>query len=239
MTLMKLSAALPAAALAAAALTAVVGVAGAKGPREKKNPMPNPESSTVAATDAEPAELEKATFAGGCFWCTEAVFERLKGVHDVVSGYSGGEVKNPTYEQVCSGLTGHAEAVQISYDPKVITYDELLEVFWKTHDPTTLNQQGPDFGTQYRSAIFFHDEEQKKLAEQYKKQLDAEHAFRKPIVTEITKFAVFYPAEPYHQDYFETHKSQAYCRAVINPKVHKMTKVFRDKLKDPPAKRAK
>ncbi|HJT33735.1 MAG TPA: peptide-methionine (S)-S-oxide reductase MsrA [Pirellulales bacterium] len=233
------SAAMPAAALTAAALAAVVSVAGAKGPREKKNPMSNPESSTAAATDAEPAELEKATFAGGCFWCTEAVFERLKGVHDVVSGYSGGEVKNPTYEQVCSGQTGHAEAIQISYDPKVIAYDELLEVFWKTHDPTTLNQQGADFGTQYRSAIFYHNEEQKNLAEQYKKQLDAEHAFRKPIVTEITKFSAFYPAEPYHQDYFETHKSQAYCRAVINPKVQKLNKVFHDKLKDPPAKRSR
>lgn len=240
MTLMKLfSAALPAAVLTAAALATVVSVAGAKGPREKKNPMSNPESSTAAATGAEPASLEKATFAGGCFWCTEAVFERLKGVHDVVSGYSGGEVKDPTYEQVCTGLTGHAEAVQISYDPQVITYDELLEVFWKTHDPTTLNQQGADFGTQYRSAIFFHDDEQKKLAEQYKKQLDAEHAFRKPIVTEIAKFSVFYPAEPYHQDYFESHKSQAYCRAVINPKVQKLNKVFHDKLKDPPTKRAK
>lgn len=240
MTLMKLfSATLPAAALTAAALATVVEVAGAKGPREKKNPMSNPESSTAAATDAEPAELEKATFAGGCFWCTEAVFERLKGVHDVVSGYSGGEVKDPTYEQVCTGLTGHAEAVQISYDPKVITYDDLLEVFWKTHDPTTLNQQGADFGTQYRSAVFYHNEEQKNLAEQYKKQLSAEHAFRKPIVTEITKFSVFYPAEPYHQDYFESHKSQAYCRAVINPKVQKLNKVFHDKLKDPPTKRAK
>lgn len=240
MTTLKLfSTMLPAAALTAAAFAAVVSVAGAKGPREKKDPMSKPESSTAAAIDTEPAELEKATFAGGCFWCTEAVFQRLKGVQGVVSGYSGGDVKDPTYEQVSSGLTGHAEAVQISYDPKLISYADLLEVFWKTHDPTTLNQQGPDYGTQYRSAIFYHDEAQKEAAEHYKKELDAEHAFRKPIVTEITKFTVFYPAEPYHQDYFETHKSQAYCRAVINPKVHKMTKLFRDKLKDPPAKTGK
>lgn len=149
-----------------------------------------------------PEGLQFATFGGGCFWCTEAVFQQLKGVKTVVSGYSGGTVKDPTYDQVCTGKTGHAEVIHITYDPKLVTFPDLLEVFWKTHDPTTLNRQGADVGTQYRSAVFYHTPEQKKEAEEYKKKIDAAGVFDKPIVTEITAFDVFYPAEKYHQNYF-------------------------------------
>ena len=175
--------------------------------------------------------LEKATFGSGCFWCTEAIFERVKGVVSVVSGYSGGTVENPTYEQVCSGETGYAEAVQINYDPEVISYPELLEIFWRTHDPTTLNRQGNDVGTQYRSVIFYHNDEQKKLAEEYKKKLDESGAWDKPIVTEIVPYKNFYNAEAYHQDYFKNNPHQGYCSFVIAPKVEKFEKVFKDKLK--------
>jgi peptide-methionine (S)-S-oxide reductase len=175
---------------------------------------------------------EKATFGSGCFWCTEAVFERLNGVNKVVSGYAGGTVENPTYEQVCSGKTGHAEVTQITYDPKVITYDELLEVFWRTHDPTTLNRQGNDVGTQYRSVIFYHNEEQKPLAEKYKEELNKSGAWDKPIVTEIKPFTNFYPAENYHQNYYDNNPAQPYCSFVITPKVEKFEKVFKDKLKN-------
>lgn len=174
---------------------------------------------------------DTATFGSGCFWCVEAVFQDLKGVEKVTSGYSGGFVKNPAYREVCMGTTGHAEVCQIVYDPSVITFDELLEVFWKTHDPTTLNRQGNDHGTQYRSAIFYHNEEQKKLAEEYKKKLDASGAFDKPIVTEITAYTNFYPAENYHQDYFNLNGTEPYCQFVIQPKVDKFRKVFKDKLK--------
>lgn len=175
--------------------------------------------------------MQVATFGSGCFWCTEAIFERLNGVVKVESGYAGGTVKNPTYEEVCSGTTGHAEVTQITYDPKIITYDELLEVFWKTHDPTTLNRQGNDVGTQYRSVIFYHNEEQKELAEKYKKELDKSGAWDNPIVTEISPVTNFYPAEGYHQDYYENNPNQGYCAFVIAPKVEKFEKVFRDKLK--------
>ena len=175
--------------------------------------------------------LEKATFGSGCFWCTEAVFERLKGVYKVVSGYSGGTVENPTYEQVCTGKTGHAEVTQITYDPKVITYDELLEVFWKTHDPTTLNRQGNDVGTQYRSVVFYHNDEQKRLAEKYKEELNKSGIWDKPIVTEIVPFTNFYPAENYHQNYYDNNPNQGYCSFVIAPKVEKFEKLFKDKLK--------
>jgi peptide-methionine (S)-S-oxide reductase len=177
------------------------------------------------------AGLEKAIFGSGCFWCTEAIFERLNGVVSVESGYSGGKVDNPTYEQVCNGNTGHAEVTQITYDPKVISYDQLLEVFWQTHDPTTLNRQGNDVGTQYRSVIFYHNDEQKQLAEKYKKELDASGAWEKPIVTEISPFTKFYKAEGYHQDYFENNPEKAYCSFVIAPKVEKFEKVFKHKLK--------
>jgi peptide-methionine (S)-S-oxide reductase len=177
------------------------------------------------------SSLDTATLASGCFWCVEAVFQNLKGVQSVASGYAGGNVKNPTYKQVCAGTTGHAEACQITYDPKQLTYGELLEVFWKMHDPTTLNQQGNDVGTQYRSAIFYHNEEQKKLAEHYKKELNASGAYSSPIVTEITPYTNFYKAEDYHQNYYNENGDQPYCRLVIQPKVEKFLKVFKDKLK--------
>ncbi|HTI07166.1 MAG TPA: peptide-methionine (S)-S-oxide reductase MsrA [Puia sp.] len=176
-------------------------------------------------------KLDTATFGTGCFWCTEAVFQELKGVVKAVSGYSGGHVAHPSYEEVCSGTTGHAESLEIIYDPSVITFDELLEVFWESHDPTSLNRQGNDVGTQYRSAIFYHNEEQKEKAEQYKEKLNKSGAYDKPIVTEITAFTKFYPAEDYHQDYFRLHGSQPYCQLVIRPKVEKFEKVFKDKLK--------
>lgn len=182
----------------------------------------------------EAKDLETATFGAGCFWCTEAVFQRLKGVHSVVSGYSGGHVKNPTYQQVCSGGTGHAEATQMTFDPSQIAYAELLEVFWKTHDPTTPNRQGPDVGTQYRSVIFYHNDEQRKLAQKYRSELDAVKAFRNPIVTEIVPFREFYRAEDYHQEYYALHRQLPYCAKVIRPKLDKLERVFRDKLKDAP-----
>jgi peptide-methionine (S)-S-oxide reductase len=176
--------------------------------------------------------VETATFANGCFWCTEAIFEELDGVISAVSGYIGGETKNPTYKEVCSGTTGHAEALEIVYDPAKISFDELLAVFWETHDPTTPNRQGADVGTQYRSGVFYHNEEQKEKAEKYKAELDKSGAFDKPIVTEITAASKFYPAEDYHQQYFELNEgSNPYCRAVIRPKLDKFRKVFKDKLK--------
>ena len=175
--------------------------------------------------------LEKATFGGGCFWCTEAIYERVEGVHTVVSGYAGGTVKNPTYKQVCDGNTGHAEVIQIGYDPKVVSYDELLEIFFKTHDPTTLNRQGADVGTQYRTVIFYHNEEQKKKAEYYKTELDKSGAWDNPIVTEISPLNNFYSAEDYHQDYYENNPNHGYCAFVIGPKVEKFEKVFKKKLK--------
>jgi peptide-methionine (S)-S-oxide reductase len=176
-------------------------------------------------------KTDTATFGTGCFWCTEAVFQELKGVYKVTSGYSGGTVKNPSYEDVCTGTTGHAECLQIVYDPKVISFDELLEVFWEAHDPTTLNRQGNDVGTQYRSVIFYHDDLQRKKAEEYKSKLDKSGAYNNPIVTEITPFSHFYAAENYHQDYYRLHGSQPYCTFVIRPKVEKFEKVFKDKLK--------
>ena len=177
--------------------------------------------------------LEKATFGSGCFWCTEAIFENLNGVTSVVSGYAGGKVENPTYEEVCTGTTGHAEVTQITYDPNIISYDELLEVFWKTHDPTTLNRQGNDVGTQYRSVIFYHNKEQKELAEKYKAELDKSGAWDSPIVTEISPYTNFYSAEKYHQNYYENNPNQGYCAFVIAPKLEKFKKVFKDKLKNP------
>jgi len=176
-------------------------------------------------------ELKTATFGAGCFWCTEAIFLNVKGVTKVVSGYSGGQVKNPTYREVCTGMTGHAEVTQITYDPKLVSFETLLEVFWNTHDPTTLNRQGADEGTQYRSVVFYNDEEQKKIAEQYKKQLDASHVYKTPIVTEISPLINFYPAEDYHQNYFELNPNQSYCQYVIRPKVEKFKKQFSGSLK--------
>jgi methionine-S-sulfoxide reductase len=195
----------------------------------EENPVPG-EAPIQRAGDPQ-EKLETVTFGSGCFWCTEAVFAELNGVDSAVSGYSGGRVANPTYEQVCTGRTGHAEVIQVTFDPKVITFPELLEVFWHTHDPTTLNMQGPDHGTQYRSAIFYHNEEQRRAAERYKKRLNDEQAFDAPVVTEITKFTKFYPAEDDHQDYFKLNPRQDYCRAIIQPKVAKFRKAFADKLK--------
>ena len=177
------------------------------------------------------SELKRATFGNGCFWCTEAVFEELRGVTRVVSGYSGGRVKNPSYQMVCTGLTGHAEVIHLEYDPDVISYATLLEVFWRTHDPTTLNRQGPDVGTQYRSVVFYHDDEQKELASHFKAELNKARAFGKPIVTQIAKFSDFYPAEKYHQDYFKDNSRAGYCQAIIKPKVKKFRRIFADQLK--------
>jgi peptide-methionine (S)-S-oxide reductase len=179
----------------------------------------------------ETTNVQTATFGAGCFWCTEAVFLNVKGVTKVVSGYTGGKVKNPTYREICTGMTGHAEVTQITFDPAVVSFEELLEVFWNTHDPTTLNRQGADEGTQYRSAVFYADENQKALAEAYKKQLEASHVYKNPIVTEITTLTTFYPAEDYHQNYYELNPNQGYCQYVIRPKVDKFKKQFADKLK--------
>lgn len=187
--------------------------------------------NSMEINEQEGKKVEYATFGAGCFWCVEAIFQELKGVDKVVSGYMGGEVKNPSYKEVCTGLTGHAEVCQISFNPDIISYEELLEVFWQTHDPTTLNRQGADMGTQYRSVIFYHNEKQKELAEKYKKELDRSGAWNSPLVTEITKASTFYPAENYHQDYYNNNSRQPYCTFVIKPKQDKFRKVFKDKLK--------
>lgn len=191
------------------------------------------ESTTAMINEVSntPKDLALATFGSGCFWCTEAIFLNVDGVEKVESGYSGGKVKNPTYKEVCSGLTGHAEVVQLTYDPAKITYEELLEIFWRTHDPTTLNRQGADVGTQYRSVVFYHNDEQKKLAEFYKEKLDQSGAFNDPIVTEISPATVFYKAEDYHQNYYNLNSSAPYCSFVIKPKLEKFQKVFKEKLK--------
>ena len=184
-----------------------------------------------SSTKDQPAAKATATFGGGCFWCTEAVFEETEGVSSAVSGYSGGSVPSPSYEAVCTGSTGHAEVVQVEYDPEVISYAEVLEIFFRTHDPTTLNRQGADVGTQYRSVIYYHDDEQKRVAEEVIAALDAEGAYPQKIVTEVSPLGVFYPAEPYHQDYFANNPNQGYCRAVIAPKMDKFRKAFSDRLK--------
>ena len=191
-------------------------------------------STPVHAADdkGEEKPMAKATFAGGCFWCTEAVYKEIKGVKEVTSGYIGGKNPNPTYKQVCTGLTGHAEAVEIDYDPDLVPYEKLLEVFFATHDPTTLNRQGADVGTQYRSGVFYHDDEQKQIAEKVIDRLNAAKVFPQPIVTEVTESSTFYPAEDYHQDYFENNPFQPYCQAAVSPKVAKVRKVFKDLLKE-------
>lgn len=175
--------------------------------------------------------METATFANGCFWCTEAIFQRIKGVNKVESGYSGGETPNPTYEEVCSGKTGYAEAIQIEFDPKIITYSDLVYIFFKTHDPTTLNRQGNDIGTQYRSAIFYHDDNQRLAAEKLKNELDNQKVFENPIVTEITAYKNFYPAEDYHKNFYQRNKSHPYCQAIIDPKVKKFLSEFSSQTK--------
>ncbi len=189
------------------------------------------ESKELIKTNTIQQTMDTITFGAGCFWCVEAIFSDLNGVEKVVSGYAGGAVKNPSYKEVCTGSTGHAEVCQVIYNPEIISYQELLEVFWQVHDPTTLNRQGGDIGTQYRSAIFYHNDEQKKIAEQFKQTLNNEKVYPDPIVTEITAFTNFYPAEDYHQDYFELNGENPYCKAVVRPKVEKFRKVFNDKLK--------
>ena len=169
-------------------------------------------------------EMQKATFGAGCFWCVEAVFERLDGVIDVVPGYSGGHKKNPTYREICTGTTGHAEVAQITFDPKIITFNDLLNMFWKSHDPTTKNRQGNDVGTQYRSAIYYHDNKQKSIAEDSKNMVDNSNIFLNPIVTEINKLDKFWTAEDYHNNYYNNNMNQPYCRVVIKPKLDKLFK---------------
>jgi peptide-methionine (S)-S-oxide reductase len=193
--------------------------------------MQTQEKTPIVQTSVNKDGLETATFGAGCFWCVEAVFQQLEGVKTVASGYTGGKIDNPTYKQVSAGNSGHAEVIQLTYDPQVVSFAELLEVFWQTHDPTTLNRQGADVGTQYRSAIFYHTPEQQALAEKYKKELDAAGAFNSPIVTEIVPASKFYKAEDYHQNYYNLNSSQPYCSYVITPKLEKLKKVFKDKLK--------
>lgn len=180
-------------------------------------------------------EIEKnkevATFAGGCFWCTEAIFTELKGVEKVISGYTGGTVKNPSYREICNGTTGHAEAIQITFNPSIIAYEDLLEVFFGTHDPTTLNRQGADVGTQYRSEIFYHSQDQKEKTEAYIQFIEKEKLYDKPIVTKVSSAVVFYKAEDYHQDYYASNSEQGYCQMVIAPKLEKLRKYYKSKLK--------
>lgn len=173
---------------------------------------------------------ETITLGAGCFWCIEAVYQELKGVSEVVSGYSGGAIANPTYHQVCSGSTGHAEVVQVVFDPDVIALEDILDVFWRTHDPTTLNRQGPDVGTQYRSAIFYHSEQQREIAEKSKREADAAGIWSSPIVTEISPFTQFYVAEDYHQNFYRQNPNQPYCFVMIDPKLKQLRKDFKDKV---------
>ena len=189
-----------------------------------KKKRANMDDETTLMTDT-------ITLGSGCFWCVEAIFEQLKGVQSVESGYSGGFVKNPAYREVCNGTTGHAEVCQVVYNPSIVSIEEILEVFFKTHDPTTLNRQGADVGTQYRSAIFYHNEKQRETAESIKAELEKENVWVNPIVTEITEYSTFYKADDYHQEYFENNKDAPYCRAVIQPKVDKFQKVFKDRIK--------
>ena len=176
--------------------------------------------------------IETTTIAGGCFWCTEAIFKRLKGIISVKPGYSGGEKENPTYEEVCTGKTGHAEAIQIEFDSKIIPFEKILDVFWHTHNPTTLNQQGNDTGTQYRSVIFFHNEKQKDIAIKSKIEAEREKIYKDPFVTEIVPFDKFYEAENYHKDYFDRNKDYPYCNFVISPKIHKLMEKYGNEVKE-------
>ena len=177
-------------------------------------------------------KIESVTLGSGCFWCTEAIFQKVKGVQQVISGYSGGSVDNPTYQQICTGVTGHAEVIQITFEPDFILFVELLEIFWRTHDPTTLNRQEADVGTQYRSVIFTHSKEQKEIAEKSKTEIDLSNLWSDPIVTEITPITKFYPAEAYHQNYYRLNPDQPYCQFIIDPKVRKFQTSFREKLNE-------
>lgn len=220
------------AAAAALAILATVTLMSSDSSAENAAETPDRRDAPTDEFPAAPAGGQAlATFGGGCFWCTEAVFEETQGVASAVSGYAGGATVNPTYEAVCSGTTGHAEVIQVAYDPVVISYKQLLEIFFRTHDPTTLNRQGADVGTQYRSVIYYHDDEQRAVAEEVKTALDTSGAFRGSIVTEISPLETFYPAEAYHQDYFANNPNQGYCRAVIAPKMAKYRAAFADKLK--------
>ena len=234
--------------LVASAGIVVVFALSLTGAPQSKNQDRNSTESTKARTEdtTAPAEkqgraagaeakakskpkIEKATFGGGCFWCMEAVFERIPGVKSVVSGYAGGNVANPTYEMVCTGLTGHAEVIQIEFDPTVLSFDKLLTFFWSAHDPTTPNSQGPDYGTQYRSIILYHDEEQKKIAQKQFRELMANRGRRSPIVTELVPFTEFYPADAHHQDYFRNHPYEGYSQMYIAPKVRKIIQKLKQK----------
>lgn len=199
--------------------------------RQNKLKKMNQENVNVKVETPPVVTSSVATFGAGCFWCVEAVFQKLKGVDNVESGYMGGKIKNPSYKDVCTGQTGHAEVCQITYNPQKISFEELLEVFWKTHDPTTLNRQGGDIGTQYRSAVFYHDSTQQAIAQKYKADLNSSGAFDAPIVTTFEPASVFYKAENYHQDYFNLNGSNPYCQLVVRPKVEKFQKVFKDLIK--------
>ena len=211
------------------AIFCLAGVASAQSDSTKKDETTKTPAAKTAsnqakndkAKDSKP-KTELATFGGGCFWCFEAVFERVKGVKNVVSGYAGGDVPNPTYEMVCSGLTGHAEVVQIEFDPSVVSFEELLNLFWKAHDPTTENAQGPDFGTNYRSIVLYHNDEQKAATLKSFKALTAAHAYPNPIVTQLVPFTKFYPAEPHHQNYYRNHRGDPYSQMIIAPKLQSM-----------------
>jgi len=198
----------------------------------KKETTMETKTENTSTIDPSSSTLDTATFGAGCFWCVEAQFQMLEGVLKVESGFSGGSIKNPSYREVCNGTTGHAEVCMITYDPSKISYDEMLAAFWKTHDPTQLNRQGNDIGTQYRSVIYYHNEKQKELADKYKKELNASGAWAGPIVTEISPFTVFYKADDYHQNYFNQNGNEPYCSFVIQPKVEKFKQVFKDKLKN-------
>lgn len=208
---------------------AILGFAGCAQPAENQSKKPAQTDKTISKKNIN---MEVITLGAGCFWCVETVFQNLKGVQKVVSGYCGGQTKNPTYKEVCSGTTGHAEVAQISFDPSVVSLAEVLEVFFQTHDPTQLNRQGNDVGTQYRSAIFYHTESQKEEAIRILKALQESGAWEKPIVTEITSLPIFYPAEDYHQNYFNLNSNQPYCQFVIRPKLEKFRKVFKEKAKN-------
>jgi len=201
---------------------------------QNNSKMVKPMESEQMNTSSSTNRYDTATFGQGCFWCAEAIFESLEGVQSVMPGYAGGTVKDPSYEDVCTGKTGHAEVVQIVYDPKIIPFSELLQAFWSSHDPTTPNRQGHDIGTQYRSVIFYHNEKQKTEAEKYKSELDASKSFPDPIVTEISPFTIFYSAEDYHKKYFDKNGNAPYCQFVIKPKLEKFEKVFKNKLKRKP-----
>lgn len=190
------------------------------------------EKTEKKMSNSNEAALEKATFGAGCFWCVEAMFQNIKGVTKVESGYSGGHVKKPTYKEVCNGTTGHAEVIQVTYDPDIVSYETLLEAFWLAHDPTQLNRQGADVGTQYRSVIFFHTATQEMLAKEYKNRLNLENAYGAPVVTEISAISEFYSAEDYHQDYYDQNPENSYCKMVVGPKLEKFRKAFKQDVKE-------